>query len=170
MSAPNGKLVTLGRVAGVFGVQGWLKIHSYTDPRDNVVAFRTWTLRREGLDTQVTVEAGRRHGAGVVAKLAGVDDRDAAREWIGADVLVERSALPECAPGEYYWTDLEGLEVRTPSGESLGRVDHLLATPGHDVLVLGGTPERMIPFVLGTVIRSVDLAGGVIIADWSPEY
>jgi 16S rRNA processing protein RimM len=170
VSAHDGKLITLGRIAGVFGVKGWLKIHSYTDPRDNIVAFDTWTLERDGRHTRVAVEAGRRHGAGVVVKLAGVDDRDAAQACVGADVLVERSALPECAPGEYYWADLEGLEVRTPTGEMLGRVDHLLATGSHDVLVLEGTPARLIPFVLGTVIRTVDLEGGVIVADWAADY
>jgi 16S rRNA processing protein RimM len=170
VSAHDGKLVTLGRITGVFGVQGWLKIHSYTEPRDNIVRFDTWTLERDGRRTRVAVEAGRRHGAGVVVKLAGVDDRDAAHAWVGAEVLVERNALPDCAPGEYYWTDLEGLEVRTPAGETLGRVDHLLATGGHDVLVLDGTPARLIPFVLGTVIRAVDLEGGVIVADWAADY
>ena len=170
MSARDGKLVTLGRISGVFGVKGWLKIHSYTEPRENVVGFDAWILRRDGVDRHVTVEAGRRHGAGVVAKIEGVDDPDRAREWVGADVLVERSALPPCEPGDYYWTDLEGLEVRTVDGETLGKVDHLIATPGHDVLVLEGTPQKLIPFVLDDVIRSVDLEHGVIVADWSPDY
>ncbi len=92
------------------------------------------------------------------------------REWIGAEIFVARAALPECAPDEYYWTDLEGLEVRTPTGERLGTVDHLLATGSNDVLVLAGAPQRLIPFVLGTVIRNVDLEGGFIVADWSPDY
>jgi 16S rRNA processing protein RimM len=170
VSASNDSLVALGQIAGVFGVKGWLKVRSYTQPRDNIVAFDAWTLRRDGAETRLAVEAGRNHGAGIVAKLEGIDDRDAARQWIGAEVLVERAALPKCAPGEYYWADLEGLEVRTPAGENLGKVDHLLATGGHDVLVVTGRRVRLIPFVPGTVIREVDLEGGVIVADWSPEY
>ena len=169
MSAQHGKLITLGRISGVFGVQGWVKVRSYTDPIANILAYDEWILRRAGNDTRVGVE-GRSHGAGIVAKLKGVDDRDRAREWIGANVLVERSALPECGPDEYYWSDLEGLEVRTLTGEHLGTVDHLLATGEHDVLVLTGTRPRLIPFVLGAVIHSVDLYGGVIVADWSPDY
>jgi len=89
---------------------------------------------------------------------------------IGADIAVERSELPACEPGEYYWADLEGLEVVTPAGDRLGTVDHLVATGGHDVLVLAGKPERLIPFVHGAVIRGVDLVAGVIVADWSPEF
>jgi 16S rRNA processing protein RimM len=170
VSANPERLVTLGRISGLYGVRGWVKVHSYTEPRDNVVGFARWRLRTQAGERAVEVEDGRAHGANVVAKLRGVDDRDAARELIGADIAVERSALPACEPGEYYWADLEGLEVVTPAGDRLGTVDHLLATGGHDVLVLAGNPARLIPFVHGAVIRGVDLAAGVIVADWSPEF
>jgi len=170
VSANPNRFVTLGRISGVYGVRGWVKVHSYTEPRDNVVGFARWTLRWRDGERAVEVEEGRAHGSNVVAKLRGVDDRDAARELVGADIEVERAALPECEPGEYYWADLEGLEVVTPAGERLGTVDHLVATGGHDVLVLAGQPQRLIPFVHGTVIRGVDLGKGVIVADWSPEF
>jgi 16S rRNA processing protein RimM len=170
VSANTRKLVTLGRISGTYGVRGWVKVHSYTEPRANIVGFAAWIVRQRGGERTVEVEDGRAQGANVVAKLRGVDDRDEARELIGAEVAVERSALPKCEPGEYYWTDLEGLAVVTPAGEALGTVDHLLATGGHDVLVLAGRPRRMIPFVRGAVIRSVDLETGVIVADWSAEF
>lgn len=163
------KSVTLGRVSGVFGVKGWLKIESYTDPPDNVGRYDDWTLRLRGVERRVTVEAARRHGHGIVAKVAGLDDRDLAREWVGADIVVERAQLPPLGAGEYYWTDLEGLEVRTPDGTSLGIVDHLLATGGNDVLVVRGAVERLVPFVLGGVIKRVDLEQGLIEADWPLE-
>jgi len=158
--------VTLGRISGVFGVKGWVKVHSYTEPRENVVAFSTWLVKARGGERRFEVEAGHAQGAGVVAKLRGLDDREQARELIGADIVVERSELPECAPGEYYWTDLEGLEVRTTDGQVLGTVDHLVGTAGHDLLVLKGEPQRLIPFVAGRVILEVDLALGRIVADW----
>jgi 16S rRNA processing protein RimM len=170
VSAKTHKEVTLGRISGVFGVKGWIKVQSYTEPRDNIVGFGTWTLRRRGADTPVEVEAGRSHGTQVVAKLQGIDDRDRAREWVGADIVVDRERLPACEEGEYYWMDLEGLEVRTLDGRVLGTVHHLLATGSHDVLVLAGPPERLIPYVPGRVIREVDLAAGFIVADWLPDY
>jgi 16S rRNA processing protein RimM len=170
VSAKTHKQVTLGRISGVFGVKGWVKVHSFTDPRDNVVGFRSWLVRSHGACRRFEVEAGHRQGAGVVAKLRDVDDPEEARELIGADILVERQELPPCAAGEYYWTDLEGLEVRTTEGQVLGTVDHLISTAGHDVLVLTGDRERLIPFVIGRVIREVDLDAGRIVADWSPDY
>ena len=170
MSAKTRKRVTLGRISGVFGVKGWIKVYSYTEPRDNIVRFAEWTLVRDGAESSVEVEDGHGQGRGVVAKLRGIDDADRAREMVGADIVVAREQLPASSPGAYYWTDLEGLEVRTPEGAVLGTVDHLLATGGHDVLVLTGEKERLIPFVLGTVICTVDLDAGIIVADWSVDY
>lgn len=170
VSAKPHKQVTLGRISGLFGVKGWVKVHSYTEPRDNIVGFRSWLVRLRGDERRFDVEAGHQQGAGVVAKLRDVDDRDQARALIGADILVERAELPACGAGEYYWTDLEGLEVRTLDGQVLGPVDHLIATAGHDVLVVAGERERMIPFVFGNVVREVDLAGGRIVVDWSADY
>jgi 16S rRNA processing protein RimM len=170
VSARAPKLLTLGRISGVFGVKGWVKVESYTEPRDNVVGFDVWTLRLRGVTRNIEVEEGQGHGSQVVAKLRGIDDRDRARELVGAEILVERDRLPPCGPGEYYWTDLEGLEVRTPAGEVLGKVERLLQTGSNDVLVLAGKPERLIPFLLGSVIQAVDVAAGFIVADWTPDF
>lgn len=163
-------LVRLGRVSGVHGVRGWIKVYSFTEPRDNVVRYARWTLATADRLVDAEVEDGRLHGPAVIAKLAGTNDRDAAREWVGAAIAVPRSALPELGPGEYYWHELEGLAVETTSGEHLGRVDHLLETGAHDVIVLDGDGRRLIPFVLDDVVREVDLDGGRIVVDWSSDY
>ena len=166
MSAKTHKPVTLGRISGLFGVKGWVKVHSYTNPRDNVVTFTTWIVKSRGVERRFEVEAGHAQGAGVVAKLRGLDDREQARELIGADIMVERAEMPECAPGEYYWMDLEGLEVRNLEGRVLGTIDHLMSNGGHDIMVLAGTPQQLIPFVHGRVIHEVDLDAGRVVADW----
>jgi 16S rRNA processing protein RimM len=170
---PAGELrqrVTLGRISGVYGVRGWLRVHSYTEPRDNILRFARWMLLHQGERRVIDVEATRYAGGSVLAKLAGVDDRDVARGWIGAEIAVERQELPPCEPGEYYWADLEGLSVVTADGERLGSVDHLIATGAHDVIVLDGAPGRMIPFVADRIVRKVDLDTGEIVVDWDPAY
>jgi 16S rRNA processing protein RimM len=169
VSAKTAKWVTVGRVSGVFGVKGWLKVQSYTEPRDNIASFGVWTLRMNGAERPFEVEDGQGHAGNVVAKLRGIDDPDRAREWLGAEIVVERERLPKAEAGEFYWTDLEGLEVRTTAGLTLGRVAYLLATGANDVLVLDGTPERLIPFLQGTVVKQVDLDAGLIVVDWSPD-
>ena len=169
MSATLKKWVTLGRISGVFGVKGWLKVQSYTEPRDNIARFGVWTLRSNGAERLFEVEDGQGHGGSVIAKLRGIDDPDRARELLGAEIVVERERLPEARADEFYWTDLEGLEVRTTAGLSLGRVEQLLATGANDVLVVRGTAERLIPFIVGQVVKHVDLAAGLIVVDWSPD-
>jgi len=83
---------------------------------------------------------------------------------------VPRSELPDPGPDSFYWTDLEGLTVRTVAGVELGVVDHLLETGANDVLVLKGERERLIPYVRGAVVTDVDLEQGVITVDWDPEF
>jgi 16S rRNA processing protein RimM len=169
VGANTDKLVTLGRISGHHGVKGWVKVRSATEPHGNIADFDAWLLRCDGRQRSVEVEEARVRRSDVIVKLRGIESREQAAEWIGAEVAIERSRLPACAPGEYYWTDLEGLEVRTPAGAVLGKVHHLLATGSNDVLVVTGERERLIPFVLGEVIRDVDLAAGVIVADWSAD-
>ena len=169
MSAKAGKLVTLGRVSGGHGIKGWLKIQSFTEPRENLLDYSPWILRRADREQGMVVEQGQAHGNSLVAKIRGVDDRNSALEWRGAQIAVERWRLPPCAPGEYYWTDLEGLEVRTPEGTVLGTVDHLIATGSNDVLVVEGERQYLIPFLPDEVIRAVDLEGRVIVADWCAD-
>jgi 16S rRNA processing protein RimM len=162
--------VKLGRICGVHGIKGWVKVYSYTEPRDNIVRFDAWILEQGGEHRVVQLEHGDGHGKHVLAKLCGVHDRNAAQALVGAEIYVERAKLPPCGPGEYYWVDLEGLAVQNPEGERLGRVKHLLATGTHDVLVLDGEEERLIPFVMGDVVRSVDIEAGVIVVDWDSSY
>ena len=170
MSGAPRKLVTLGRVNGLLGVKGWLKIYSYTDPRDSIVGFSTWVLRTGNDEQTVELEDGRKHGRTVVVKLKAIDDRDQAEALVGADIAVERDALAPCGPGEYYWTDLEGSTVVTAQGESLGRLDHLFETGGHDVMVVIGDRRRLIPFVQEKVVREVRLEQHIIVVDWDPTF
>lgn len=170
MDADRDKLVSVGRITGAHGIKGWVKVLSYTEPRENIAGFETWILDGPDGRRRVRVEAGRAAGPRVVAKLEGCDDRDAAEALAGTDVHVERAALPACAPGEYYWTDLEGLEVVGGDGRTLGRVDHLVATGPHDVLVLEGRPARMIPFVAGQIVKRVDLEAGVVEVAWDASF
>ncbi len=170
MSGAPRKLVTLGRVNGLLGVKGWLKIYSYTDPRDSIVGFSTWVLRTGNDEQMVELEDGRKHGRTVVVKLKAIDDRDQAEALVGADIAVERDALVPCDPGEYYWTDLEGSTVVTAQGESLGRLDHLFETGGHDVMVVIGDRRRLIPFVQEKVVREVRLEQNIIVVDWDPTF
>jgi len=163
-------LVEVGRISGLYGVRGWVKVFSYTDPRENVVDYGPWYLRGPQGMAEMRVAEGRAHGKGVVVRLEGYDDREQARGLIGREILVRRDQFPPAEPGEYYWSDLVGLRVVTTAGVELGMVDHLLETGANDVLVVKGERERLIPFVPEQVVTEVDLAGKRLTVDWDPEF
>ena len=158
--------VILGRIVGLFGVRGWVKVYSYTEPREAVLDYNEWLLSRNGGWQRAVLAEGKRHGKAVIVRLEGVEDRDAAAELTGSDIGIDRDALPDPGEGHYYWADLEGLVVVHRDGTELGRVAYLMATGANDVLVVDGPDERLIPFVPGEVILDVDLAAGVIRVDW----
>jgi 16S rRNA processing protein RimM len=153
-------------VSGLYGVKGWIKVHSYTDPREAILDYKNWLLLRDEDRQSVRLAEGKRHGKTVIARFDGVDDRDDAAGYVGNEIGVPREQLPDTGRGEFYWTDLEGLQVVHSDGRALGKVAHLLATGANDVLVVRGDQEILIPFVQGEVIKDVDLAAGVINVDW----
>lgn len=162
--------VTLGRVRGAYGVRGWIKVESHTDPPANILNYSQWTLRLSNGDQRYEVLEGRPQGDAWVVALAGVVDRDAAAALAGCDIVVARSALPALPEGEYYWADLTGLAVRLEDGRLLGSVSHVFATGANDVLVVRGERERLIPFIRGEYIKSVDLDAGVVVVEWDPDF
>jgi len=165
------RFVTLGRVSGAHGIQGWVKVHSDTSPRENIVSYSPWYLLRDGRREAWKVNAGRLQGKVVVAKLAGCNDRDSAEALVGAEIAVPRAVLPATTePGEFYWADLVGLRVETVDGVDLGRIEQLFETGANDVMVVKGDRERLVPYIWQQVVREVDLVGGVMRVDWDPDF
>jgi 16S rRNA processing protein RimM len=158
--------VVLGRISGLFGVTGWVKVYSYTEPREAVLEYRRWLLSGKDGWREVTVAEGQRHGKMIIARIDGYVDRDQAAELMGTEIAVPRDELPEAEEGRFYWSDLEGLRVVHRDGTELGKVAYLLETGANDVMVVQGEQERLIPFVMGEVILEVDLANGRIDVDW----
>ena len=165
------RFVTLGRISGLHGVRGWVKVYSETRPRENILQYASWYIRGTAGWEERTLEQGRSHGKTLVAKLSGCDDREAAAGLMDAIIAVRRSQLPATGEtGEYYWTDLEGLAVVNREGVSLGRVSHLFETGSNDVLVVNGEREHLSPDVPEQVGLEGNLAEGLIVVDWDPEF
>jgi 16S rRNA processing protein RimM len=160
------KPVVLGRISGLFGVKGWFRVHSYTDPREAILDYGNWLVGKQGGWRPAKLAEGQRHGKTVIARLDGVDDRDTAAGFVDEFIGVAREGMPPPADGEYYWSDLEGLTVIHCDGKILGKVAHLLETGANDVLVVRGDREILIPYVANEVIEDVDLVEGVIRVNW----
>jgi len=162
--------VVVGEVAGAFGVKGWVKIHSHTEPPENILAYSPWVLDDGGKLGEYMVLSGRRHGPAVVAQLEGIETRDQAVKLRLQKILVCRDCFPPLPHGSYYWADLVGLSVRNCSGVELGTVAEMLATGANDVMVLRGDRERLVPFVVDEYVKEVRLSAGVMIVDWDPDF
>ena len=172
----NSQETVIGRITSVFGVKGWLKVFSYTDPKEGILNYPEWTLDLDGKRIPAKLEEGRRQGQGIVVRLKGINDRDLARTSCGAEVRVSTAELPELPEGEFYWFQLEGLDVYTVDDECLGKVHHLMETGSNDVLVVQATAgsidqrERLIPYLPGEVVQNVDLDSKRMVVDWDPEF
>jgi len=165
MQSKSGKIL-VGRIAGVYGVKGWLKVHSFTRPIENILAYSPWFLdSRDGLISKL-LEESKHQGKNLVAKLADIENREQARSLIHSDILVEKNILPALAPGEYYWHDIIGLSVRNTDGQDLGIVRQVLETGANDVIVVEGEQRLLIPWVKDEFVIDIDLEAGQMQVDW----
>jgi len=161
--------ICVGHIIGVQGVKGWVRVFSNTSPRENILSYSPWKIKTG--DAIKTVEAsGRLQGKNVVVKLAGVEDRDQATELVGSKIFILPEQLPKLDEGDYYWSDLIGLEVESLQAEPLGTIEMMMETGANDVMVLKGDRERLIPFVMDDVVRQIDLTNKRVVVDWKPDY
>jgi 16S rRNA processing protein RimM len=163
------RIVVLGKVAGTFGVKGWLKVSSFTEPAGNILDYEVLQIGSAAGWSTIRIEEGRETEKGVLAKFEGIDTPEVGRLRVGAELGVWRSEMPPPEPGEYYWSDLEGLEVRNTDGELLGRVDHFRTTPAGTVVVVKGAKDSWIPFVKERLVK-VDIDAGRIVLDWPLDW
>lgn len=163
--------VVVGRIAGAFGVQGWVRVRSYTEPPDNLIDYQPWQVTTSDGSKLLTVVSAREHGVGqIVAQLAGITDRDQAQALRGCEVLVGRSQFSAPEVGEIYWTDLIGCDVVTETGVALGKVVDLVETGSNDVMIVRGDRERLIPFLREQTVKRVSLKTREIVVDWDPDF
>lgn len=175
MSENVERRVLLGRIGKPHGVKGWVWVHSATQPVENILDYPDWQLGRKDEWRTFSVLEARPQGKSLVALLADeqgnpLSDRNQVAELTNADIAVSRSELPPLPEGQYYWTDLVGLNVQTESGTALGKVDHMMETGANSVLVIKGDRERLVPFVMDQVVKDVDLQSGSMTVDWDPDF
>lgn len=173
-------LVVVGKITTVYGIKGWVKIHSYTDPMDNLLGYKRCFLKRKDGWQPLRLAASKIHGKGIVAQLEGVNDRELAREYCQCDIGVSAADLPELSGDDFYWHELEGLKVYTEDDTGkevlLGSVDHMMETGANDVLVVKSCKgsvdqeERLIPWLLEQVILEVDITSGQMRVDWPVDF
>jgi 16S rRNA processing protein RimM len=167
--------VELGKLVGVWGVKGWVKLHSYTRNRADISQYKTWYLQKSGSKTDPTpidVLNCREQGQGMVVQFDGVNDRDQAMAMSGQLIFVKQSDLPDLPKGEFYWQQLIGLTVKNEA-VSIGKVSSILDTGANDVLVcknaVEGKADVLIPYT-DDVVLEIELEAGTMLVDWDPDF
>ena len=164
----------MGRIVAPYGIFGWVKILPDTETIDGLFDYDTWWLGRDDSWQEVEIETAKVHNDVIVAKLVGVDDRDAALRCKGKQVAVPRAQLPEADADEYYWSDLIGVSVKNKQDIDFGIITDVFETGANDVLVVNieGAPkanERLIPFIADVVLE-VDITAKTMLVDWDAEF
>jgi len=173
---PDVNEVRLGSINGTHGLKGGVKIFSYTDPLKAILDYSPWILRKGEAEREITVKVGQASGKRLIAQFEGVETRDQAEGLIGYEIHVKIDAMASLEKGELYWFQLEGLAVKTSSGEALGKISHMLETGANDVMVVDPTEDsidkqqRLIPYLEGDVVKEVDQEIGVVIVEWDSDY
>ena len=174
----NNKRLLIGQINGLFGVQGWVKLFSYAHPRKNILSYQPWHIKVDGVWTTLDIVKGREQGKTIVAQLKGVDDREDSRRYIGVELYIEKSQLPELPEGEYYWDELTGLEVINKQGVILGNISQMVATGSNNVMVVSGKKEpssskegkeHWVPYIEPFLI-SIDMDKRQILVDWDEDF
>jgi 16S rRNA processing protein RimM len=168
MSEESSALIQLGFVGAPFGVRGWIKLRSHTDPPERLLDHRNLCIGQGSARRTYRIEASGRSGGALTVKLAGVEDRDQAQALRGAQVCVPRSELPQREVKDFYRADLIGCEVVNLDGAGLGIVQHFIESPAQVLMVVRGEQEFWIPAV-PQHLRRIDLEARRVIVDWNAD-
>lgn len=163
--------IIVGRINGVYGVRGWLKIESYTRPKENIFSYSPWLVRSDGCWKEMALDEFQHQGSGrLLVKIEGIDSPEEAREYHHCNVAVTPEQLPCLEEGEYYWRDLIGLEVFNQDDVSLGTVQSIVETGANDVLQINGTGDNktktLIPLIMDVFVKQVDITTQKIHVEW----
>jgi 16S rRNA processing protein RimM len=162
--------VIIGKIKGIYGVKGGLRIYSYTQPRARIFSYQPWLLHINNSWLSRNVTTHRDLGRALVVFFEGVTEPVQARHLLGAEIAVRREQLPALPAGEYYWCDLIRMELIDTKGQSLGTIIDMRETGANDVMVVRGADEFLVPWVKDKIVKRVDVAAGRVYVDWDPEY
>ena len=165
------KKIYLGKITGVHGIKGWLKIQSYSSPPENILNYPSWIITNKGEEDFYSIEQGRKQNNKIVVKLEKIDDRNTAESLINSKIQILRSDLPKLSNENYYWSDLVGLSVLNSEETVIGKIESLIETGANDVMVIITLKDEriLIPFVMHEIIKEVNVELNYIKIDWSIE-
>ncbi|MCP3679454.1 MAG: ribosome maturation factor RimM [Gammaproteobacteria bacterium] len=164
----SARYITMGKFGKPFGVKGWIKVTSYTDPIEQLLNYQPWHYQQHSQIAwqALEIDANKVQGKGLLIHIKGCDSPEQVKSYTNGLIAIERDKLPTLVVGEYYWCDLEGLTVINQQGETLGIIDYLFTTASNDVIVVKGEQLYYIPYIQDDFVIEIDLAAGQMIVAW----
>ena len=162
--------VVVGRFGRTHGVKGFITVHSYTDPRDNILRYTDWhaDIAKQWQPLKIVhIEA---NDKSILAQIEGYREREQVANLTNVDIAVSRAQLPSLKPGEYYWHELVGMQVVNQKGQVFGQVKDIMPTGSNDVLVVEGERRHLIPYLPDRFILDINPSQGLITVDWDMDF
>ncbi len=162
--------VVVGRFGRPHGVKGFVTVLSFTEPRDNILHYTDWHARLNNQWQRLPLQNLEMNNKFILTQVEGYRDRDEVARLTNIEIAVKREQLPVLQQGEYYWHQLQGMNVVSLQGVLLGSVSEMMATGSNDVLVVIGEKRHLIPYLPGRSIIEVDDSQRVITVDWDTDF
>lgn len=168
MSRPD--RVLIGVISTVHGVRGEVIVRSFTDDPYDIESYAPLTDAEGGRPLALAIRGAT--SKGLIARVEGIESRDAAEALRGAELWVAREVLPEEQDGEFYYADLEGLAAVDLEGRAFGKVLRVVNFGAGDLLDVELTETGKTEFVpfRQAFVPDVDIAGGRIVVAWPLQY
>lgn len=166
-------MILIAHIGAPFGIQGFVKINSYTDPFDQLLHYQPWFIKIDDAYQPVVVDKVKIQNDHIVVRFKDCHDRTQASRYTNTALYIPRDALPALATDEYYLSDLEGLNIYQIDGSFMGTVQWIMRTGANDVLVVWDVErnkEHLIPFLLNDTIITIDLKQRIAHVNWDPDF
>lgn len=162
--------VVVGRFGRPHGIKGLVTVISFTEPKDNLLQYARWHAKIKNQWQPINLLQLETNNKHILARVEGYDERESAALLTNIDIAIDKAQFPALKPGEYYWHELEGMQVFTKQGDLLGTVTEILPTGANDVLVVVGERRHLIPYLLDKVILDINNSRREITVDWDMDF
>ena len=162
---------TIGRVNGVHGLNGNLKVWSFAESIDTFCPGTSVLLKsEEDQGESFTILKAMPRSKGIILSLKGIDNRDNAETFIGKEIFISRDQLPEPEEDAWYWQDLLGLDVFDHKKGFIGKITQIFPTGANDVLVVMDKEEETLVPMHKQFVESVDLEKKILQTTLPEDY
>ena len=162
--------VIIGRFGRPHGIKGFVTVHSFTEPRDNIMRYTDWHAFIDNKWQPLKLLNAEVQNKSIITQIEGYPERETVARLTNIEIAVQQEQLVELESGDYYWHQLIGMDVVNSKGEPFGKVTEIIPTGSNDVLVVQGEKRHLIPYLPGQFVLEVNSSQQLITVDWDMDF